>query len=43
MSDSCRVAKNEVGVDALLNAAAQESVDGLVKNAKNVDVGKLID
>ena len=43
VDDYCRVAKNEVGVDTLLDAAAQGSVDGLVKNAKNADVGKLTD
>jgi hypothetical protein len=43
VDDYFRVAKNEVGVDALLDAAAQGSVDGLVKNAKNADVGKLND
>jgi hypothetical protein len=43
VDDYFRVAKNEVGVDTLLDAAAQGSVDGLVKNAKNADVGKLND
>lgn len=32
-----------IDVDALLDAARQGSVDGLVKNEKNADAGKLID
>ena len=42
VDDYFRVGKNEVGVDALLDAAAQGSVDGLVKNAKNADVVSLL-